>query len=38
MLYQAKAEVEAWRQRDPLPNFHQYLLQHTAYTEFELQG
>ncbi len=38
MLYRAKAEVEAWRQRDPLPNFHQYLLQHTAYTEFDLQG
>jgi len=38
MLYRDKVEVEAWRQRDPLPNFRQYLLQHTAYTEFDLQG
>jgi pyruvate dehydrogenase E1 component alpha subunit len=38
MLYRDKAEVEAWRKRDPLSNFRQYLRQHTAFSESDLQS
>lgn len=37
MLYRAKAEVEAWQQRDPIPTFRRYLLQRSAASETDLQ-
>jgi pyruvate dehydrogenase E1 component alpha subunit len=35
-LYRDKSEVEAWKQRDPLPAFTHYLLQEQLLTQAEL--
>jgi pyruvate dehydrogenase E1 component alpha subunit len=38
MVYRSKEEVEAWRQRDPIPNFRQRLVAGRIATEGELQA
>jgi pyruvate dehydrogenase E1 component alpha subunit len=35
-LYRDKAEVEAWKKRDPIPTLQQFLLEHQALTETEI--
>ncbi|MBE7470992.1 MAG: pyruvate dehydrogenase (acetyl-transferring) E1 component subunit alpha [Anaerolineae bacterium] len=37
MLYRDKAEVETWRQRDPLTTFRRYLLEQAICAETDLQ-